>query len=122
MKSTHRPERSVASIQHPAAYRREIVRADGKIHDEVRACIHGDLQFFELVAFPRVSHAASEVGVYFRGEHAPDACRLRVLVIDVQGNHRLAARDCRANSLCIDVFAFGHFFHGLCNDARTGGF
>ena len=116
----HGAERRRACVQHALTNRLEVVGTDGKIHYEIGLAIERDFQLLEFVAFPRVRDAAAEVGVDLGREHAADTDRVRVLVVDVQGNHRLARSDRGTYGLDVNVLFGGHDSHGLGNDALTG--
>ncbi len=112
-------QRPVARVEHPLADGADVL-ADGEIHDEVRARLDGDGELVELVALAGVRDAPPEVRVDFRAEEPPDADGAGVLVVDVERDDGLAARDGGPHGLRIDPFVRRHDLHRLGHKALAG--
>ena len=116
----HCAKRLRARVQHSLSNGLQIVGANREIHHEISSGVEGDLQFLKLVALPGMRDAATEIGVDLRREHTPDPNRVRVLMMDVERNHRLTRGDGRAHRLDIDMLIRRDDLHRLGHKALLG--
>src|ERR1700730_757083 len=96
------------------------VAAGGKIHDGVRAIMHGVMQLFQLFVNVGSRGRVADVGVdlAFRGD--ANAHGFQVTVVHVGGNNQAAASDFAANQLRVDFLAPCYKAHLFGDYASAG--